>query len=232
MRPVLIIARNFLRQMRWLLIIYPLIAIAFGLLLSFMSHRLSSEDIDVYFWQQAFYAIGIAIFLAGQANFNERKSRRILGVLSKGVERRDYLAGLLGGVFVSSGLFVVGVLVGTLFMAERHRFPVLSVFAAMMLMWLSCCLSAGIAMFLSTFLHPLLAVTGTLVLVGSGSATQLGIFGKMLFPVFQLNVEGRRLLTGGEAELVSIPIAVLEIFIFWLLAGLIFNRRDIAVAIE
>src|SRR6266849_8365128 len=224
MKPIILIAYSFLRQRRWFLLAYPFFAFVIALMLTASTGVASNEDFEFYFKQQSIYAVTVAVLLAAQANYNERKSRRILGVLSKGVERRDYLAGLLGGVFVSSGLFVVGVLVGTVVMAERHRFPVLSVFAAMMLMWLSCCLSAAIAMLLSTFLHPLLAVTGTLVLVGSGSATQLGIFGKMLFPVFQLNVEGRRLLTGGEAELVSIPIAVLEIFIFWLLAGLIFNR--------
>jgi ABC-type transport system involved in multi-copper enzyme maturation permease subunit len=221
-----------LRQVRWLVILYPLMAAGFGLLLTLVSRHLSREDVDVYFWQQALYAIGIATFLAGQANFNERKSRRILGVLSKGVTRRDYLAGLLGGVFISSGLCVAGVLVGTLSMAERQQFPVHSVFAAMLLMWISCCLGAAIAMFLSTFLHPSLAVPGALIMIGSGWATELGAFGKLLFPVLQLNIEARGLLAKQQAGLLPIPIAILEILIFWLLAGWIFERRDVAIAIE
>ena len=232
MRPSLIIARNFLRQIRWLLILYPLLAMGMGLLLSLVSRRLSREDVDVYFWQQALYAIGIATFLAGQVNFNERKSRRILGVLSKGVARRDYLAGLLGGVFIASALSVTGVLVGTLSMAERQQFPVHSVFAAMMLMWISCCLGAAIAMLLSTFLHPSLAIPGTLILIGSGWATQLGTMGKMLLPVLQLNIQARGLLAKQQADLLPVPIAIFEILVFWLLAGWIFERRDIAVAIE
>src|SRR5713226_9191009 len=107
-RPTLIIARNFLRQMRWILLIYPLVAIAFAVTLVMANDRIARDDLDFYFVQQFVYAIGIATFLAGQANYNERKSRRILGVLSKGIKRRDYLAGLLGGVFASSAVFLAG----------------------------------------------------------------------------------------------------------------------------
>ncbi len=232
MRPTLIIAGNFLRQVRWLLILYPVTAMGFGVLLNFTSRQLSREDLDVYFWQQVFYSVGIAIFLAGQVSYNERKSRRILAVLSKGIERRDYLGGLLLGVFITSGLCVAGALAGTLSMAWQHSLPVPAIFAAMLLLWLSCCLGAAIAMLLSTFLHPLLAVAGTFLVAGLGSAKQVGIL-RLLIPVFQLNVEGRWLLTADPAELLfPAATAAVEIFIFWLLAGWIFERRDIAVAIE
>ena len=233
MRPTLIIARNFLRQMRWILLIYPLVAIAFAVTLVMANDRIARDDLDFYFVQQFVYAIGIATFLAGQANYNERKSRRILGVLSKGIERRDYLAGLLGGVFASSAVFLAGVLLGALFMAAHGQFQIPPVFAAVVLMWFSCCLSAAFAMFLSTFLHPLLAVAGTFFLIGSGVAAQIiRISAGMWFPVYQLNLEARQLLVGKSAHVLVVPIAITEIFIFWLLAGLIFNRRDIAVAIE
>ena len=229
MRPILIVAGNFLRQMRWVLLIYPLLAVGFAVTLIMAN----DNDVDFYFVQQSVYAIGIATFLAAQASFNERKSRRILGVLSKGIERRDYLAGLLAGVFASTGLFLGGVLLGALLMAAYGRFSVLAVFAAVMLMWFSCCLAAALAMFLSTFLHPLAAVAGTFVVIGGGAAVQLlRVSTGMWFPVYQLSLEARQLLVGKPAHVLLIPIATIEIFLLWLWAGWIFERRDIAVAIE
>lgn len=233
MRATLLISFNFLRQMRWLLLIYSLIAIAFGLGLALENEIIKSEDVEFFFGQQAFYAVGIATLLAAQANLNERKSRRILGVLSKGIERKDYLAGLLGGVIATTGVFEAGVLLGAVCIIERSRFSFSQVFAAVMLMWLSCCLSAAIAMFFSTFLHPLLAVAGTFILIGSGWAAQrIGTWGNAVFPVYQLNLDANQLLQHARTQPVAIPVALLEIIIFWLLAGWIFERRDIAVAIE
>ena len=115
MNPILLIAGNFLRQMRWLVLVYPLIAIALGVGFSLFTRPGDQEVISAYLFQLITYALAIAIFLGAQANFNERKSRRILGVLSKGIERRDYLAGLMVGVFASSGVFVVGMLIGALY---------------------------------------------------------------------------------------------------------------------
>lgn len=233
MRPMLLIAGNFLRQMRWLVLIYPLIAIAFGVGLALASARIDSEELQFYFTQIAAYAVGIATFLAAQANLNERKSRRILGVLSKGIERRQYLAGLLTAVFASSALFVAGALIGTLSMASHAGLHILSIFGSMLLLWLACCLSAALAMFLSTFLHPLLAAAGALMLIGAGwTAEVMKIPGGPLFPVYQLIADALQLLAGNHAHLATIPVAVMEIFALWLLAGWVFERRDIAVAIE
>ena len=232
MKPVLLIAANFVRQMRWLVLIYPLIAMAFGISLSAFS-RPDKEAINGYLFQMVTYALAIAVFLGAQANFSERKSRRILGVLSKGIERRDYLAGLMVGVFASSGVFVAGMLFGMLFMATDPGQHVSAIVGAMTLIWLSCCLSTAIAMFFSTFLHPLLAAGATFALIGGGIATEtMRVPGGALFPVYLLNEEARQLLTGHQVQLLPIPVAIVEILVFWLMAGWVFERRDIAVAIE
>jgi len=233
MNPILLIAANFLRQMRWLVVVYPLIAIALGVGFSLFLRSGVQEAISFYLLQLVTYALAIAIFLGAQANFNERKSRRILGVLSKGIERRDYLAGLMVGVCASSGVFVVGMLIGTLSMATSAKLPISEIVPAMALVWLSCCLSTAIAMFLSTFLHPLFAAAVTFVLIAGGALPEMmNIPGGSVLPVYQLNADAHRLLIGREAHLIAIPVAVVEIVVFWLLAGRIFERRDIAVAIE
>jgi len=88
-------------------------------------------------------------------------------------------------------------------------------------------------MFLATFLHPLLAIAGTSVLIGGGAAAQLkGMQAATLFPVYELNSAALQLMEGEKFHAIMVPVALIEIVVFWLLAGLIFNRRDIAVAIE
>lgn len=233
MNPILLIAANFLRQMRWLVVVYPLIAIALGIGFSLFIRPGEQEALNAYLLQLITYALAIAVFLGAQANFNERKSRRILGVLSKGIERRDYLAGLMVGVFTSSGVFVAGMLIGTLYIAIKVEIGIVAIVPAMALIWLSCCLSTAIATFFSTFLHPLLAAAVTFALIGTGAAAAImNVPGTALLPVYQLNEDARGLLLGGHAHLPAIPVALVEILVFWLLAGWVFERRDIAVAIE
>jgi ABC-type transport system involved in multi-copper enzyme maturation permease subunit len=236
MSPVLLIAANFLRQRRWFVLIYPLLAVAFAFIV-LPGNSEDPEILKVYFLQLSVYAITIATLLASQADFNERKSRRVLGVLSKGIERRDYLAGLLCGVFVSCGLFLAGAMIGTLWIAEARQFPLTSVLEAVLLMWLACCLCATITTFLATFLHPLLAIGGTSLLAGGGLAAHfMKIPGGIMFPVVELGTAAQQLVTDKDAHLdaiaVIVTVALLEIVVLWLLAGRIFERRDIAVAIE
>ncbi len=237
MSPVLLIAANFLRQRRWFVLIYPLLAIAFALMMVLPENSVDHEVLQAYFFQLSIYAVTIATLLASQADFNERKSRRVLGVLSKGIERRDYLAGLLAGVFISCGLFLTGAMLGTLWIASKLSLPWTPVFEAVLLMWLACCLIATITTFLATFLHPLLAVVGASVLAGGGLAAHfMKTQGGIIFPVVELGSAAQQLLAGNQADVRDIPVtalvAVVEIIVFWLLAGRIFARRDIAVAIE
>ena len=53
-----------------------------------------------------------------------------------------------------------------------------------------------------------------------------------MFPVYELNSAALQLMEGEKFHAIMVPVALIEIVVFWLLAGLIFNRRDIAVAIE
>jgi ABC-type transport system involved in multi-copper enzyme maturation permease subunit len=233
MNSIVIIALNFLRQMRWLVLIYLFIAVLLGAGLSLTDKHMNTEVLGIYLGQLAVYANLMGILLASQAIVNERRSRRILGVLSKSLGRRDYLAGLLCGVFACTAALLAGVLLGALCMAARGWFPSSKVFAAILLMWLACCLSAAMAIFFSTFLHPRLAILGTFILIGSGWVARfLQIPSSALFPVYQLNLDASQLLQNAGTQPLAIPVAVLEIIIFWLLAGWIFERRDIAVAIE
>ena len=94
MKPVLLIAVNFAREQRWpilTLLLWVLLLAFLGLVTDIHRQR---EDLLFVFKQDAVYVLAFSVFFGGSAIYNERRSRRILGVLSKAVGRQQYLSGL------------------------------------------------------------------------------------------------------------------------------------------
>ena len=101
MRTIFLIAVNFVREQRWPI----LVLLLWVLLLAFLGlvtdvHR-QREDLLFIFKQVAVYVVVFSVFFGGSAIHNERKSRRILAVLSKAVGRQQYLSGLVGGITIA-----------------------------------------------------------------------------------------------------------------------------------
>src|SRR5215467_12168092 len=98
MRAILLIAANFLREHRWpVLILFAWILLtAFGAA-GFGRDRVVPDDVVFYVQQQAVYICIFSAFLAADAIHNERKSRRILLVLSKAISRGEYLLAIIVG---------------------------------------------------------------------------------------------------------------------------------------
>ncbi len=93
MKPMLLIAFNFVREQRWpifVLLLWVLLLAFLGLVADIPRMR---EDLLFLFKQVAVYVVAFSIFFGGSAIYNERKSRRILAVLSKAVRREQYLSG-------------------------------------------------------------------------------------------------------------------------------------------
>ena len=113
----------------------------------------SKEDTLFLLRSTSMYGLAFAGLLAASALNNERKTRRILAVLSKGISRDLYLGGLLLGAMIAAGvycltIFAVGVL-------SMHEAGVLLLFSMMVLaLYL---LAAATAIAFSTLFHPLLA---------------------------------------------------------------------------
>ncbi len=112
MRPVLLIAGNFFREQRILLALMVAYVVLGGGTLALLPHAPEIEDVIFLIKQHAAYAVLLGVALASTAIHNERKSKRILAVLSKGITRGQYLAGmLLGSVSVLLGyLFCLGII--------------------------------------------------------------------------------------------------------------------------
>ncbi len=97
---VVLIAANFLARASLAgLILFAwivLTALAAG---GFGRDRAVAEDVVFYVQQQAIYICVFSAFLAADAIHNERKSRRILLVLSKAISRGEYLLAIILGTW-------------------------------------------------------------------------------------------------------------------------------------
>ena len=104
MRAILLIAINFVREQRWpifVLLLWVLLLAFLGLIADIQRQR---EDLLFIFKQVAVYVVVFSVFFGGSAIHNERKSRRILAVLSKAVGRQQYLSGLVLGVTIACAI--------------------------------------------------------------------------------------------------------------------------------
>jgi len=104
-KPVVLIAVNFVREQRWPI----LVMLLWVLLLAFLG--LSTEaarqrdDLLFVFKQVAVYVVAFSVFFGSSAIYNDRRSRRILSVLSKSVPRQGYLSGLVLGITIASAIY-------------------------------------------------------------------------------------------------------------------------------
>jgi ABC-type transport system involved in multi-copper enzyme maturation permease subunit len=234
MRPILLIAGNYMREQRWTILLLLLwvgvssIALGIG--------NSSFDDSLFFLRQQAVYGVAFGGFLASSALSHERRSRRILSVLSKGVERWQYLMGLLLGIAAIELVYALAMTVGgewTLRQSGEGRILLGWLIPALLVAALS---AMAAVLFFSTFLSPLLALAAA-ALANAIPAAIAAAFGK---PALSAAPAYRLLVFVLSAEPTSanhldgwlFVFPLLEAAAFLLAATLIFSRRDIAATIE
>jgi ABC-type transport system involved in multi-copper enzyme maturation permease subunit len=235
-RTVLLIAANFAREQRWpilVLLLWVLLMSGLGLTVDVRTDR---EDLLVIFKQLAVYGIAFAIFVGGSAIHNERKTRRILAVLSKAVGRGEYVSGLLLGIgsVLLLYCFCMG-LTGT-WVLGQGGFSVSELWFLMFSLFITCLLAAVVAVTFSTFLNPLFATlaSGLVLAVPAAITFQFGGAWGYLIPVYPLLGPFLKATFGTrwQADWTSIVLALTETAVLWLLAWRIFERRDVALAVD
>jgi ABC-type transport system involved in multi-copper enzyme maturation permease subunit len=238
MRITAILAINFLREQRiFLLVMSGYLLLGAGVLL--VNPGTNEDDLAFLVKQQATYAAVIGVFMTSGMMNTERRSRRILAVLSKGVERWQYLAGILMGGYLAVGTFLGVVWVASMFVFRRNGLPTEPLTAALLMVALATALGAAVALFYSTFLHPILvllatALTITLPHVLAIHLGQLGVAGDLLLPAYALSAQAMAWAPGLPLEVPMAPavIALLDAGMFALAAATVFHYRDIAAAVE
>jgi hypothetical protein len=235
-RAIALMSANFLRQRRWpVLLLFVWILLTAALAGDFGRSRPVDQDVIFHAQQQSIYICIFSAFLAADALHTERKSRRILLLLAKAVSRADYLlAAIVASAAISAAYAIVSTLC-SIWLGARSALPSGNIWGLLPLVVVGAMISASIAVFLSTFLNPYVATASTLALFCAPILFHAQRHaGWIWLPGFPLLVQFLRFSFKPEwtPNWMSVIATVVESCVFWLLASVIFTRRDVAVPLE
>jgi ABC-type transport system involved in multi-copper enzyme maturation permease subunit len=235
-KPVLLIAVNFAREQRWpilTLLLWVLLLAFLGLITDVHRDR---EDLLFVFKQDAVYVLAFSVFFGGSAIYNERRSRRILGVLSKAVGRQQYLSGLVLGVTIACAVYCFALGMTGSWTLGGAGFSIAHVWFLMISLLAACALAGTVALMFSTFLNPFFAAGATAIVLGFPALAGhiLGRQWGYVIPVWELGatVINSSFDSPRAGSWFLVVLAGAETLIFWLLSARIFAYVDIAVAVE
>ena len=236
MKPALLIAANFLRQHRWpVLILFAWIVLTAFAAGDFGRSRPVGEDVIFYAQQQAIYICIFSAFLAADAIHGERKSRRILLLLSKAVSRAQYLFAILAATWVIALAYSVVFAFCTVWLTARAMMSTAELWPFVVLVMAGVTIAATVAIFFSTLVNPYVATALTLALfcVPAAWHTYRHSWSVWLpgFPILVQFLKFRFRPDWGMSW-TTIIAAIVQSVVIWSLAAAVFNRRDIAVPVE
>lgn len=235
MRAILIIGMNFLRTQG--LIVLIMVTYLAGMAGVFL-HNQRTQEVRFFLQLHSFYVIFIAMLVAVPAVYAERKTRRVVAVLSKGIHRWQYLGGVLLGCAMISAIFCA--LVGgiSLTLSLRGGYPVAGLGGFVVVLFVCSVMSSAIGLFFGTFLHPLLATAAaSTTLALPFLVRQAGVhLSGTLFPASWLadsivNFEFGAEVGAGKFVAIA-AMAVGMTILFWIASAMIFARRDVTIAPE
>jgi hypothetical protein len=246
-RQVRLIAINFAREQRWPILVLMLLVVALNLTALSNQLQTSGEDVLFLVTHVAVYGLAFAVFFGASAIHNERKTRRILSVLSKGVGRGQYIGGLLCGIVFALSIFCFAMALTGTWMLQPVGFPVARVWFLMLCLMIASILAAAVAVLFSTFLNPLFATLSAISVMAipaaamwlhsRWAASSISAFDSRWvssIPVFSL-VKLLVLASFSDKwtpQWSLLTLGLLETGLCWGAASWIFSRRDIAVAVD
>lgn len=233
MRAIFLLGVNFVRTQWIALAIMTVYILGIGALFRLRVHP---GDVLFFLRWHAGYAVFLATMMAVPALQMERKTRRILAVLSKGIHRWQYIGGLLLGCAMAAAVFCA--LVGgiAMWLCQEAGIHGQGIPPAVMALFMSCTAAAAVALFFATFLHPLLATAATVALLGFPFA--LEAMGRT--PVWALSsvawmfhfLLNFKFQPQGSEVVKIIAAALCQTAVFWLAAAAVFARRDVTISPE
>jgi hypothetical protein len=234
MRAIFLIGLNFVRT-QWIALAV-MCAYVLGIGAIYRIHTQRDEILFFLRWH-AGYAIFFATMIAIPALQTERKTRRILAVLSKGIHRWQYLGGLLCGCTMVSALFCLLIGATAAWLGQQGKIPIDGLAAIMTLLFCCCVFAVAVGLFFSTFFHPLLATAATsavlalpLIFLEFGVPVVWAFFpAGALFRTLWTSFQFRSL---GNSLNTLIMSAILQALFFWIAAALVFGRRDVTISPE
>jgi hypothetical protein len=216
------IARRLLAQNRWLyffLILWPLLLAAIFLL---PRNSPNGDDIAAILHQECTYGIALVAFTGSIQLGNEERSRRIVGVLSRAVSRRQYLLALGLSAWIPLALYALSILLSSILLdAYTDQLARTILDLGLLGLW-----TAAVSLFFAAWLPSILASMATLSLVS------LVVVLGHVWPWFGLGVLlGSLIGTGpglaaGDRTVAWLTTALAAILIF-AAALAVFARRDL-----
>lgn len=188
------IARRLLYQNRWIYLFLMLWPFGMAAILLVPAAKPEIDDVLSIVHQECLYGLGLVAFTGGALLGNEQRSRRIAGVLSRAVSRRQYFFALVSAAWLPLALYVVSfVISGFALFRVIDRPPTLLLALALAQLVLGV-FTAAAAVFFATWLPMMLASTASLALLAL-----LGLLG-YLWPGF---APARLLFTLTQGDLVE-----------------------------
>jgi hypothetical protein len=234
MRAIWLLAVNFLREQKLALVVLLLWITGFGVVFTFWRGE-DTEHLALIFRQQAAYGVLFTMFVSASALHMERKTRRIVAVLSKGITRSEYLIGYILGCALFSGTFVAALWLVNQWFALQFRYES-NVTGVLLAVWIASVLAAAIALMFACWLPPLVSTPLallTVVLPGALAFANPGIW-EQAFPITYVV---RQIFTfdfrfGWIGGWWFAAAAFVQSACFWLIAAAIFARKDVSAAVE
>lgn len=233
---VLLIARNHLRDQRWVLATMFAYALIMSSVFAFFVGRPSPEDAHFFVQQQLWFGVLFSVFLATAAVHTDMRTRRILGIMSKAVHRSQYLLGVLAGIAAAMVTYCVLVAIAGEYISLRsgNHFEGLWGLAAQIA--LASITVSCVGLLFGVFMSPLYATAATFALLTVIPFLALH-FGRWIIlwsPVTFLlaqTTEGFRYSPPMPLS-TAILLTFCQALIFFIIALAIFSRRDLAKLTE
>jgi hypothetical protein len=233
---VLLIARNHLRDQRWVLTTMFAYALIMSSVFAFFVGQPSAEDAHFFVEQQLWFGVLFSVFLATAAVHTDMRTRRILGIMSKAVHRSQYLLGVLAGISAAMVTYCLLVAIAGEYIAARsgYRFEGLWPLAAQIAF--ASVTVACVGIMFGTFMSPLYATASTFALLTVIPFLALHVRSWIILwsPVTFLlaqTTEGFR-----YSPPMPLPTVILLTFcqavLFFVVGLAIFSRRDLARSTE
>lgn len=236
MKNVLLIAGNHLRDQRWILLTMFGYVLFMSSIMAAVVHSSNYEDARFFVEQQMWFAVLFGMFLSTSAVNTDMRTRRLPSILSKAVERWQYLLGVLtGNTSAIVAYCAVVTLLGMVF-SNRAGHPLTGVgqFAGNVLAVTVAVETVGL--FFGLLVPPIFATTATIGFLTAVPLFALQFAPKVAYlaPVGLLATQTVRNFNGAtaphlRASLVATLIYAVVIFIA---ALAVFRRRDLARATE
>jgi hypothetical protein len=231
MTAVWLIALNFVREQRWFILL--MLTYIFGITGLLAAVERDANDALVIFKQEAAYGLFFAVVIAAAVFQNERKTRRIVAVLSKAVARREYVAGIIVGVTLTVAVFYAAVTLSVFVLFPAVR--VGGVLLMIVTMMTAALLATVVTVLYATFMHPLAATASAgLTLALPFLLERMAPAWARVLPMSALVGTALRFSpeNGVAFDGAAIAVALAWCAALWIVASWIFSLRDITTPVE